>query len=56
MTQAALTAAQLPRTMAEFADWEPNDGEMIKFIGVQQQQWYVYEILNGHFILKIITN
>ncbi len=60
MIQTILTTDQLPRTMAEFAYWEPNDGykyewndgELIKFIGMKQQQWYVYEILNSLFILK----
>ncbi len=60
MIQIAPTTDQLPRTMAEFADWEPNDGykyewndgELIKFTGMKQQQWYVYEILNSLFISK----
>lgn len=49
-----------PTTLAEFLLWEPengykyewNDGELIKFSGMKQQQWYVYEILNSLFIEK----
>ncbi len=60
MIHTAQPIDQLPRTMAEFADWEPNDGfkyewnngELIKFIGMKQQQWYVYEMLNTLFIEK----
>ena len=52
--------ASIPRTLEEFLLWEPNDGfkyewndgELIKFTGMKQQQWYVYDILNLLFIEK----
>ncbi|RDB03627.1 Uma2 family endonuclease [Runella aurantiaca] len=60
MVQTTQQAAQLPRTLEEFLDWEPtdgfkyewNDGELIKFVGMKQQQWYVYEILQNLFFEK----
>ena len=60
MIQTATTATQFPQTLAEFLDWEPtdgykyewNDGELIKFIGMKQQQWYVYDILQNLFFEK----
>jgi Uma2 family endonuclease len=53
-------ATHLPHTLAEFLLWEPvdgykyewNDGELIQFIGMKQQQWYVYRALNALFIAK----
>ena len=50
----------LPKTLAAFMLWEPedgykyewNDGELIKFTGMKQEQWYVYEILNILLIEK----
>ena len=52
--------AVLPRTLAEFQDWEPNDGfkyewndgELIKFTGMNKQQIKIYDILNTLFIKK----
>lgn len=60
MIQTALTTDRLPRTMAEFADWEPNDGykyewndgELIKFTGMNKKQVYIYEVLNRLFCQK----
>jgi Uma2 family endonuclease len=50
----------LPRTLEEFMAWEPedgfkyewNDGEIIKFIGMNKTQFYIFGILNRHFISK----
>jgi len=50
----------LPRTMSEFQNWEPNDGykyewndgELIKFMGMNKLQVKVYDILNTLFIKK----
>ncbi len=50
----------LPRTLAEFQDWEPNDGfkyewndgELIKFTGMNKQQVKIYDILLDLFIDK----
>ena len=50
----------LPRTLAEFQDWEPNDGfkyewndgELIKFTGMNRKQVKVYDILLNLFIDK----
>ncbi len=60
MIQTTQTTDQLPRTMAEFADWEPNDGykyewndgELIKFVGMNKKQVYIYEVLNRLFCKK----
>lgn len=60
MVQITQHATQLPRTLEEFSNWEPtdgfkyewNDGELIKFSGMKQQQWYVYKVLNALFIAK----
>jgi Uma2 family endonuclease len=60
MIQTLQTTAQLPHTLAEFLDWEPidgfkyewNDGELIKFTGMQKKQYYIYTILNKLFIKK----
>jgi Uma2 family endonuclease len=60
MIQTATPATQLPRTLEEFLVWEPtdglkhewNDGELITFIGMKQQQWYVYKVLQNLFIEK----
>lgn len=50
----------IPRTFEEFMNWESsdgfkyewNDGELIKFTGMKQQQWYVYDILTRFFVKK----
>ena len=51
-----------PRTLAEFLVWEQeqndgfkyewNDGELIKFSGMNKKQAYIFEILNRLFIRK----
>jgi Uma2 family endonuclease len=51
-----------PRTLAEFVVWEQeqndgfkyelNDGELIKFSGMNKKQVYIFEILNRLFIRK----
>jgi len=51
---------ELPKTLAEFMLWEPedgfkyewNDGELIKFTGMNRKQLYIYEVLNNIFIEK----
>ena len=43
----------VPKTLAEFLNWEPNDGfkyewndgELIKFIGMNKKQVYIYDVL-----------
>jgi len=50
----------LPHTLQEFQDWEPNDGfkyewndgELIKFTGMNKQQVKIYDILLDLFIDK----
>jgi Uma2 family endonuclease len=50
----------LPRTLAEFQLWEPNDGykyewndgELIKFTGMDKKQVYIFATLNNLFIRK----
>lgn len=50
----------LPCTLAEFVDWEPtdgfkyewNDGELIKFTGMNKKQVYIYQALNKIFSKK----
>ena len=50
----------LPRTLAEFQNWEPNDGfkyewndgELIKFTGMNKTQLYIFHVLNSLFIKK----
>jgi Uma2 family endonuclease len=50
----------IPRTLAEFMTWEPedgfkyewNDGELIKFNGMNNKQLFIYGILNRLFIKK----
>lgn len=57
MLQTTQQTSALPRTLEEFANWEPtdgfkyewNDGELIKFVGLKQQQWYVYKTLQNLF-------
>ncbi len=51
-----------PRTLAEYLVWEQeqndgfkyewNDGELIKFNGMNKKQVYIFEILNRLFIRK----
>jgi Uma2 family endonuclease len=51
-----------PRTLAEFMVWEQeqsdgfkyewNDGELIKFSGMNKRQAYIFEVLNRLFIRK----
>ena len=43
----------VPKTLAEFLNWEPNDGykyewndgELIKFTGTNKKQVYIYDVL-----------
>ena len=50
----------LPTTLEEFMIWEPedgfkyewNDGELIKFVGMDRKQIFIYEVLNQLFIEK----
>lgn len=50
----------LPRTLAEFEVWEPNDGfkyewndgELIKFTGMNRKQIKIYDVLLDLFIEK----
>lgn len=58
MIQTSQTIEMLPRTLEEFINWEPNDGfkyewndgEIIKFTGMQKEQFYIYDTLLGLFI------
>lgn len=58
MIQTAQNVEQLPHTLEEFIAWKPtdgfkyewNDGELIKFTGMQKKQFYIYDILNSLFI------
>jgi Uma2 family endonuclease len=51
------TTDTLPRSLDEFLAWEPNDGfkyewndgEIIKFTGMNKEQFYIYNILNKLF-------
>lgn len=60
MIQTSSTTEALPRTLEEFAAWEPNDGfkyewndgEIIQFTGMQKEQFYIYEILLRIFFDK----
>jgi len=48
----------LPKTLSEFMLWEPedgfkyewNDGELIKFTGMNKSQVFIYAVLNNFFI------
>ncbi len=50
----------LPKTLAEFLTWEPNDGfkyewndgELIKFDGMNKKQVYIYDVLAKLFSKK----
>jgi Uma2 family endonuclease len=50
----------LPQTLTQFIDWEPNDGhkyewndgELIKFTGMKKREYYIFDILNLLFIEK----
>ena len=50
----------LPKTLEEFKAWEPedefkyewNDGEIIKFVGMNKTQFHIFGILNRFFISK----
>jgi len=50
----------LPKTLIEFLNWEPNDGfkyewndgELIKFEGMNKKQVYIYNVLNKLFSKK----
>jgi Uma2 family endonuclease len=50
----------LPTTLEEFVAWEPedgfkyewNDGDLIKFVGMNRKQVFIYEALNQLFIEK----
>lgn len=54
---AQATTDTLPRSLDEFLAWEPNDGfkyewndgEIIKFAGMNKEQFYIYNILNKLF-------
>ncbi len=56
--QASNPTDTLPRTLEEFLDWEPNDGfkyewndgEMISFTGMKENQIYIYDRLLDLFI------
>jgi Uma2 family endonuclease len=60
MIQSSQNIVQLPRTFAEFLEWEPNDGhkyewndgEIIRFTGMKKKQYYIYTILNKLFTKK----
>ncbi len=51
---------ELPRTLAEFQSWEPNDGykyewndgELIKFTGMDKKQVYIFATLSNLFFDK----
>lgn len=52
---------QLPRTLEEFMEWEQpndgfkyewNDGEIIKFAGMNRKQLFIFDVLNLLFIEK----
>ncbi len=50
----------LPTTLEEFMAWEPedgfkyewNDGELIKFVGMNRKQFYIFTVLNRLFNSK----
>lgn len=50
----------LPTTLEEFMVWESedgfkyewNDGDLIKFVGMNRKQIFIYEVLNQLFIEK----
>lgn len=60
MIQTSQTTDTLPRTLEEFTAWEPNDGfkyewndgEIIQFTGMKQEQFYIYDILLELFFDK----
>lgn len=60
LSQENKSVAQLPRTLEEFTQWEPNDGfkyewndgELIKFTGMNKNQVYIYDVLLELFIEK----
>ncbi len=60
MIQTSQTINELPRTLEEFSEWEPNDGykyewndgEIIRFTGMKKEQLYIYDHLNQLFIEK----
>ncbi len=60
MIQTSQSTETLPRTLEEFAAWEPtdgfkyewNDGEIIQFTGMKKEQFYIYDILLDLFIDK----
>jgi Uma2 family endonuclease len=51
---------ELPKTLSEFMEWEPNDGykyewndgEIIKFNGMNNKQVYIYNVLSRLFSKK----
>ena len=52
---------QIPRTLEEFMEWEQpndgfkyewNDGEIIKFTGMNRKQLFIFDVLNLLFIEK----
>ncbi len=53
-------AIALPQTLAEFIDWEPNDGfkyewndgELIRFEGIKKKEYYIADLLNLLFVEK----
>jgi Uma2 family endonuclease len=53
-------AVALPRTLEEFQNWEPNDGfkyewndgELIKFTGMDKKQVYIFATLSKLFFKK----
>ena len=54
------TQTYYPKTLAEFMLWEPedgykyewNDGELIRFIGMNKKQVYIYDYLLDRFLEK----
>jgi Uma2 family endonuclease len=57
---ATIDISALPKTLSEFMTWEPedgfkyewNDGELIKFVGMNKTQFYIFGVLNRFFISK----
>jgi Uma2 family endonuclease len=60
MIQTSQTISELPRTLEEFSEWEPNDGykyewndgEIIQFTGMKKEQLYIYDLLLDLFFEK----
>ena len=61
MVEIQENTTQLPRTLAEFMEWEQpndgfkyewNDGEIIKFEGMNKKQIFIFTVLNKLFAKK----